>query len=69
MLDVKEILAILSSAEYQKEYEKHFDKENVVDVAKNIYDVVDSLSKMPKEDGIASVLLAKLMLEDKNQRF
>ncbi len=64
MSEFSEILTMLLSVESPKEYEEHFKKENVVDVAKKVYDAVDSLRKMPKDEAIASALLAKLMLEN-----
>lgn len=67
MQELQEILIILLSVKSQKEYEKHFEKENVVDVAKKIYDAVYSLNKLPKDEGIASMLLAKIRLENKNK--
>ena len=67
MQEFQEILNVLLSVKSQNEYEKHFEKENVVDVAKKIYDAVDSLNKMPKDEGVASMLLAKIKLENKNK--
>ena len=64
MSEFSEILTMLLSVESPKEYAEHFKKENVVDVAKKVYDAVDSLRKMSKDEAIASVLLAKLMLEN-----
>lgn len=63
MSEFSEILTMLLSVESPKEYAEHFKRENVVDVAKKVYDAVDSLRKMPKDEAIASALLAKLMLE------
>ncbi len=65
MSEFSEILTMLLSVESPKEYAEHFKKENVIDVAKKVYDAVDSLSKMPKDEAIASALLAKLRLENK----
>ena len=65
MSEFSEILTMLLSVESPKEYTEHFEKENVVDVAKKVYDAVDSLRKMPKDEAIASALLAKLRLENK----
>lgn len=67
MQEFQEILTMLLSAKSQKEYEEHFKKENVIDAAKKICDAVDFLNKMPKDEGIASVLLAKIKLENKNK--
>lgn len=64
MSEFLEILTILLSVESSKEYEKYFEKENVVDGAKKVYDAVDSLRKMPKDEAIASTLLAKLRMEN-----
>lgn len=64
MSEFLEILTMLLSVESPKEYAEHFKKENVVDVAKKVYDAVDSLRKMPKDEAIASALLAKLRLEN-----
>lgn len=61
--EFQEILNKLLSAESSKEYEKYFEKENVVNVAKKVYDAADSLRKMPKAEAVASSLLAKLWLE------
>lgn len=47
MQEFQEILNKLLSAESSKEYEKYLKKENVVDVAKKVYDAADSLRKMP----------------------
>ena len=64
MSEFPEFLTMLLSVESSKEYAEHFEKENVVDVAKKVYDTVDSLRKMPKDEAIASALLAKLRLEN-----
>lgn len=64
MSEFSEILTMLLSVESPKEYAEYFKKENVVDVAKKVYDAVDSLRKMPKDEAIASALLAKLRLEN-----
>ena len=64
MSEFPEILTMLLSVESPKEYAEHFEKENVVDVAKKVYDAVDSLRKMPKDEAIDSALLAKLRLEN-----
>lgn len=64
MLEFSEILTILLSVKSHKEYAGHFEKENVVDVAKKVYDAVNSLGKMSKDEAIASALLAKLRLEN-----
>lgn len=69
MSEFSEILTILLSVESPKEYAEHFEKENVVDVAKKVYDAVDSLRKMPKDEAIASALLAKLRLENENNKY
>lgn len=66
MSEFQEILTMLLSVEATKEHEKHFKKKNVVYVAKKVYDAVDSMNKMPKDEAIASALLAKLWLEKKN---
>ena len=55
---------MLLSVESPKEYAEYFEKENVVNVAKKVYDAVDSLRKMPKDEAMASALLAKLRLEN-----
>lgn len=64
MSEFSEILTILLSVESPKEYAGHFEKENVVDVAKKVCDAVNSLRKMSKDEAIASALLAKLRLEN-----
>ena len=48
MSEFSEILTILLSVESPKEYAGHFEKENVVDVAKKVCDAVNSLRKMSK---------------------
>ena len=63
MSEFSEILTMLLSVESPKEYAEYFEKENVVNVAKKVYDAVDSLRKMPKDEAMASALLAKLRLE------
>ena len=64
MSEFSEILTILLSVESPKEYAGHFEKENVVDVAEKVYDAVNSLIKMSKDEAIASALLAKLRLKN-----
>ena len=64
MSEFSEIVTMLLSVESPKEYAEYFEKENVVNVAKKVYDAVDSLRKMPKDEAMASALLAKLRLEN-----
>ena len=64
MSEFSEILTMLLSVESPKEYAEYFEKENVVNVAKKVYAAVDSLRKMPKDEAMASALLAKLRLEN-----
>lgn len=64
MSEFSEIVTMLLSVESPKEYAEYFEKENVVNVAKKVYDAFDSLRKMPKDEAMASALLAKLRLEN-----
>ena len=66
MSEFQEFLNTILFVESSKEYEEHFKKENVVDVAKKIYETVDSLRKLSKDEAIASALLAKLRIEKEN---
>lgn len=65
MQKIKEILNNILYTESSEEYEKYLNKEEVIDTAKKIYDAVDSLNKMSNDEGIASIIIAKKMLENK----
>ena len=66
MSEIQEILTILLSDENAEKYKEYFKKPNVLEAAKKVYDAADSLRKMPKDEAIASAILAKLRLEKNN---
>lgn len=66
MSEVQEILTMLLSAETPEKYNEYFKRQNVVEAAKKVYDAADSLRKMPKDEAVASAILAKLWLEKNN---
>ncbi len=64
MSEYQEFFNMLFSDKLHNEYDQHFYKPNVVETAKKVYDAVDYLEKMQKDEAIASVLLARLWLEN-----